>query len=41
MRECSTAGGFTRLTGKSARDKVTGALVEDQPIEESQADSAV
>ena len=27
------AAGFTRLTGKPARDKVTGALVEDQPIE--------
>jgi hypothetical protein len=33
VRECSTAAGFTRLTGKPARDKVTGELVEDQPIE--------
>jgi hypothetical protein len=33
VRECSTAAGFTRLTGKPARDKVTGALVEDQPVE--------
>jgi len=24
---------ITRLTGKPARDKVTGALVEEQPIE--------
>jgi hypothetical protein len=26
------AAGFTRLTGKPARDKVSGALVEVQPI---------
>jgi hypothetical protein len=39
VRECATATGFTRLTGKPARDKVTGALVEDQPIEGIPADS--
>jgi hypothetical protein len=33
VRKCSTAAGFTRLTGKPAHDKVTGALVEEQPIE--------
>jgi hypothetical protein len=39
VRECATATGFTRPTGKPARDKVTGALVEDQPIEGIPADS--
>jgi len=32
VRECSNGVGFTRLTGKPARDKVSGALVEVQPI---------
>lgn len=31
VRECSTAAGFTKLTGKPARDKVNGALVGDPP----------
>jgi hypothetical protein len=35
VRECSAAAGFKRLRGKPARDKATGALVEDQPIEGS------
>jgi hypothetical protein len=39
VRECSTAASFTSLTGKPARDKVTGALVEDQPVEGIPADS--
>lgn len=33
VRECSTTAGFTKLTGKPARDKVSGALVEDLPIQ--------
>lgn len=39
VRKCSTAAGFTRLAGKPAHDKVTGALVEEQPIEEIPAAS--
>ena len=29
VRECSTSAGYRRLTGKPAKDKDTGALVED------------
>lgn len=32
VRECSTAAGFTELTGKPARDKATGRPVGEAPI---------
>ena len=31
VRDCSTAAGYTKLTGKPARDKSTGAVIVDPP----------
>jgi len=31
VHDCSTAAGYTKLTGKPARDKSTGAVIVDPP----------